>query len=266
VDLSGAGNATARASIFAGADPETVSGVTATALYRMDNDAGADAKGSFDLTAVNSPTAQNNLLVLRDQVGTYHLRATTSAPTWSASAFSNRGGAVFTAASSQFLVHEAAPVTAAPFQVYAVAMSTSATASTGVVWLGDKDVATDHWRLAMSGNTGGDPVGFSALDTSTADTTTSTGYTANTTHLLWGMETSNVSRAVRIDGGSEGTNTTDLSPDGSDRVAIGGFLDSTPTNFHGGDIGAVWLKDSTDVTDRADAHEWVETQFGLTLP
>lgn len=268
VDLSGAGQASNRSAIFAGADPEVVTSTTATALYHFDNDNGADAKGSFDLTASGSPTAQNNLIVMRDKSGGgYHLRATTSAPTWSSTAFSNRGGASFASASSQFLVCESTPVTAAPFQVYGVATTTDAAASQNVVWIGDKDAADQFWGLEFRGSVANDPVGFFAqAGATTAEAQTSSGYSTSTTHLLWGLEASSTSRAARIDGASEGTNTTSAAPTGADRIALGFRADTSPNAYLGGTFGAGALLNTDSVAERSDFHAYYETEFGLTLP
>lgn len=268
-DLSGAGQASVRAAIFNGEDPETASGVTATAYYAMDNDAGADSSGNgYDLTASGSPTAQNNLIVLRDQSGNgHHVRATTAAPTWSADACGGRGG--YVQGTSTFLVGESAPATAAPFQVYVVAKAPDATADHGLVWLGDKDAADDYWALLLAGAQTGDPVRFVASDSSAANADTSSGYSADTLSLLWALEASATSRAARLDGASEGTNTTDTTPDGADRIGIGGLLDSTPGTYaaSGTEIGHVVLLDTDSVAERPQFHAYYETEFpDLTLP
>lgn len=265
-DLSGAENAGKRQRIFNGGDPEVEAGVTATALYHFDNDNGADAKGLYDLTPVNAPSGQNNLIVLRDKKkNTYHVRATTSAPTWDSTLYNSRGGAAFDASLSQFMTCEATPVAAAPFQVYAIASANSNAEANGLFWLGDKDVNADYWHLRLAGTTTGDPIQLRVADGSVSVASTSSGYTAGTTHLVWAIESSNISRAIRVDGTNEGTDTTDLSPDGADRIGLGGTLDLTPDVFHNGSIGICWLKNSTQVGDRNLVHNWINREFGTNI-
>lgn len=225
----------------------------------------------WDLTSTTYvSTSGSNVTGVTDRSGNGHdlnvISAT--APTFNATRFgASLGGVDFVAASSTFLARNSAPVTAAPFQVYVIARSNNVTTLYFPFFLGDKDVATDYWGAGFAGATANDPVAWQVADTSTSTAITSTGYTAGTTRLIWCLETSSVSRAVRLDGAGEGTNTTDLSPDNADRVGLGALLDSTPTNYLDGSIAEVVLLNTSSTADRANFHDYFERRgYGLTLP
>lgn len=265
-DWSGAGNATARNNFLTnGCDPESSAclGINATARWLFDN-AATDSRGSYDLTATNSPTAQNKVLALYNRVTanpTYVARATASAsaPTWSASAMGGVGGAVFASASSQFLVCSTTPVTAAPLQAYCAALSNNVTAHYKVVSICDSSSTTNAFALTFKGDTAGDPVRWSAI-AAVADT--SSGYSASTVALLWGLETSSTSRSVEINGSSTGTDTTSATPASIDRIGLGYLAVSAPGNYLDGEIGFALLMDTASTTDQAAIEAWSTTTFG----
>lgn len=264
-DLSGAGNATIRQEIFNGADPLVAARGVCTLIehYPMEDASGASFTGNFDLTPNGTPTATNKVLVVRDKSGGgYNFKATTSPPTYDATLYSNRGGAAFASASSQFLVCESTPVTAAPFQVYAVARN-AGTNQGAVFWLGDKDSTADFWDLEFRG--GGAAIGWRSDDSAGVLAETSAGYSSATTYLLWGQESSATSRAVEINGESQGTNTTDTTPDNADRIGLGGFLDSTPAVYLNGSIGFVLLLNTDSTAQQAVMEAWVADEFGITM-
>lgn len=268
VDLTG--DAATRNAILGGADPITACGLTIDdvyAYYAMDNDGGADSSpNAYNLTAQGAPSPRNYLFALRDQSANgVNLRATTGAPTWDATAFSNRGGAVFNG-TSQFLVRDAAPIAAAPIQAYGVAESSSLAADQGVFWLGDKDAGNQWWTLMFNGVNPGDPVAWYVETGAGVAAFSSTGYSANTPHLLWGIEAASNNREVELDGAGNGTNGTNLTPVGVDRVGLGAYLDSSPSNYLSGQIGAVLLLDTASIAEQSDMFAWVEDQFGIVLP
>lgn len=282
VDLSGAGNATKRANIFKGADPVLEAGLTygnltasgaQGAAWKLDNALTDSGPGGYTLTAVNSPTAQNNLIVVRDQTSSaFHLRAFTGtqAPTWSSSSFSNHGGGVFSAASSQHLRRDVAPpVTAAPIQAYSGAMSTSDSTQQSVLWLGDKDSASDHFfEQSFRGDVASDPIRWTTDDASnTSHATTSTGFSASTSCLLWGLEMSATSRAAELNGSGAGTNTTSTTPTAGnlDSLVIGcrGAGSSAPV---AGQVGAVLLLNTSSTSQQSQIEDWFETNLGISIP
>lgn len=225
----------------------------------------------WDLTSTTYvSTSGSNVTGVTDRSGNGHdlnvISAT--APTFNSTRFGAAlGGVDFVAGSSTFLARNSAPVTAAPFQVYVVARSSSITAFQSAFWLGDKDQTAQDWAAAFRGDVASDPINWGARAgggfTSAA---TSTGYTANTTRLMWGLETSSTSRAVRLDGAGEGTNTSSLAPAGADRVGVGAMLDSTPSNYLDGSIAEVVLLNTASTADRTAFHTYFAARYGITIP
>lgn len=234
----------------------------------------ADADGLvawWDLTSTTYVSVSgSNVTGVTDRSGNGHDLNVISAtpPTFNATAFgASVGGVDFVAASSTYLLRESAPVAAAPFQIYMVAIGSDATVAGTPFWLGDKDAAADAWYVNFSGTTGGDPVTLTVADNPTfASADTTTGFTANATHLVWFLETSSTSRAIRIDGAGEGTNTTDSSPDTADRIGLGAYTPNTPASFFSGSIAEVVIINTDSVADRASFHTYFADKYGITLP
>jgi len=152
---------------------------------------------------------------------------------------------LFDDASSQFLEVDAAGVTAAPLTGTSWFNSNDATAAQAAFDLADKDVDTDEWLFAIRGDVGGDPVDFIARDGATGTASSSTGYTANTWHHGAAIERSATDRSSFIDGGSEGTDATTVSPNNIDRTSIGRRGKATPGAYFSGQLAeaAIWNVD-----------------------
>ena len=144
----------------------------------------------------------------------------------------------FVAASLQSLFVNSTPVVAHPFSMSCWFNSVDVSATQILMWLGDKDVTADYWRIMLLG---GDLVA-DAVDGTVARATTTSGYSINTWHHALGVFTSSASRDIFIDGGSIGSNTSVRSPDNADRIAIGVSADSTPGGYMDGLITdvAIW--------------------------
>lgn len=270
-DLSGAGNANLRAAIFAGADPVRASAGVATLIahYPMQDASGASQSGLYDLTPANSPTATSKLLVARDQSGNgRHVRATTSAPTYSTSQGNGQGGGAFASASSQFLTFDGSVPTAAPFQVFAVARSTTTAARGNVWWLGDKDSSNDSWSLEFDGTntlgTGDDRVVFTAFD-AIVNSISGTTYTADTDYVTWALESSSTSRAVQVNGANQATGSTDLSPDNADRFSLGRYAASSPSVYLDGQIHYVILQTTSSTSGKRAIEQFLGKAYNITL-
>lgn len=262
---SGSGpSAGQRTTIFAGGDPSVV-GDTKLAKWGLDNALTDDSGSGYTLSASgDSVTAQNKILCLRDRTGNgYHLLATTSAPTWSASACGGAGGAVFTAASSQFLVCNSTPVTAAPFQVYAAANSSSTTAAQVVLSIANSAAAYNAWALQFRGDVANDPVRwYSFPGSGNAFADTSSGFASSTNYLLWGRESSSTSRSSELNGGSTGTNTDSASPSSANSIGMGVLRGSPGTQFLGGQIGFALVLNTSSTSDQASIEAWSTSTFG----
>ena len=149
---------------------------------------------------------------------------------------------LFNDVTPDFLQIDQAVVTGPPFSVSAWARSDDLTIHQSVFWIGDKDVADQQLTLRVDGLTGGDPIVMRALAGDASGAFTSSGYSANTWHHIFGSTASSSDRSAYIDGGSKGTNAETIAPSGIDRTTIGMSGDSTPSRGMSGDIAhvAVW--------------------------
>jgi len=173
---------------------------------------------------------------------------------------------LFDDAASDYLRIEQAVLSAAPFAVACWCNIDDDTANSQLLFMGDKDVTNDYFSLgarraalnntiyANSWQSGEGGIGGLAE--------TSTSYTTNTWHHACGIWASSTDRRALIDGGSKGTNATDVTPINLDRTSIGIMDDSTPSTPASGHIAemAIWdLSDWPGATggDKADAFEIV---------
>lgn len=112
----------------------------------------------------------------------------------------------------------------------------------GLVFTGDKDI-DNHWHVLFCGNTT-----VSAITRSDAVTSGRANATAVFSTNVWhhgaGVWTSATNRAVFYDGGNKGTNATNVSISGEDRVAIGNFLDLNPSSPFSGLLAEVAMWDA----------------------
>ena len=148
-------------------------------------------------------------------------------------------GILFDDASSQYLQRDSAPVTDAPFAMLCWGNCDDQTDDCCLVSIGDKDSATEWWAATLRGGLANDPLRFYAIDGTTGYVDTTGPFTANTWEHYCAVEAASNSRLVYINGGAEGTSSTEKSPDGADRVAVGRTADSTPGDYMSGTIAEV---------------------------
>ncbi len=149
---------------------------------------------------------------------------------------------LFDDAATEYLELDSAPLTAYPFTMSCRFYSDDITANQTLCFIGDKDSETDFWRLAVLGAVGGDPIALQSNDGTTERADTSTGFSVNTWHHACGVAVSATDRSCFIDGGSEGTSTTSITPAGSDRISVGRGGKLTPNFYMSGRIAelGVW--------------------------
>mgnify|MGYP001606118903 CR=1 FL=1 len=146
---------------------------------------------------------------------------------------------LFASASSQRFDKDVGIVTEAPFTMMCWFMALDVTSAFVLMWLGDKDAAADFFTLSAAGHVAGDPVRATARNGGTSfAAATTTGYTANVWYHAAGAWASSASRAAYINGGSKGTETTNVVPAGVDRFRIGGNGDSSPDDYFNGRLAA----------------------------
>lgn len=166
----------------------------------------------------------------------------------------------FDALSSEYLEIDQAVVIVPPFTVAAWFYCTDDANKNTIVFLGDKDDERQMFALRASGDETGDPV--SILAYSTADhiayAHTSSGYSVNTWHHACAVVASSTDRSVFIDGGSEGTNTDEVTPNNLDRTSVGRCGDSSPGYYFAGNVAevAIWNVALTDAEVALLAAKW----------
>jgi hypothetical protein len=117
-------------------------------------------------------------------------------------------------------------------------------ASQVLVSVADRHVQQDFWVLQARGNVEGNPVrAVSAGTEGFANASTLSGYSANTWHHGLAVFADSDDRRVYIDGGSKGTDNTDITTLAIDTFAIGRLCDSTPGGYTSGRICEVGIWD-----------------------
>ena len=143
---------------------------------------------------------------------------------------------------------EVAPVTAAPITMCCWFRPPTATISASLMFLGDKDVTSHYFAVRAQGATAGDPVAAFTAAGGFANASTSTGFSANVWNHAAGVFAASNDRRAYLNGGGKGTNTTNRTPSGVDRVRIGRLGDSTPSADYTGRIAeaTIWNVALTD--------------------
>ncbi len=99
---------------------------------------------------------------------------------------------------------------------------------------------TNYFAMVARGDVGGDPLHIFAQVVAVGNATTSTGYSANTQHHGTSRQISATSRNVRLDGGGQGGNTTNVTPTGQDTITLT-VLNNVALSDSGGAIDYAWI-------------------------
>jgi hypothetical protein len=145
----------------------------------------------------------------------------------------------FQVASSQSLSALTAVISGPPFSVSCWFKLDSTSDSMSLVSVSNFNSAFEYFRLAYIPGTGlaaHTQSGTPSLAVATASPS------ASAWHHAGGVWASSSSKACYLDGGNKGTDTTNMSPSGVDRTAIGALLRSSNPAYSTGEIAevAVW--------------------------
>lgn len=154
----------------------------------------------------------------------------------------------FTAASSHYLQRSSAVVSGVPLTMACWFNSSSATLAQFLMSIG-ASASEDYFTLVARGDTGGDPMGAAVRSVATSAVANSTtGYSTGVWHHAAAVFTSSTSRAAFLDGGSKGTDATNLTPSGMALTGVGRLSRLTPTGYTSGMIAeaAIWSAALTD--------------------
>lgn len=127
------------------------------------------------------------------------------------------------------------PLTATPFTISCWGLYDTGALDMSLVSIGDADTSNNYWMLWFNDSSGtvyGSVRAIAGGGPGNANTTTTC--TLGKWHHLAGVFRSSTYRAVYLDGGGLGTDTTNLTPTGVDNVTIGATPVATPTlNLYG---------------------------------
>jgi len=146
--------------------------------------------------------------------------------------------------SSQYLIRSSAVVTAAPWTIAAWFNTDDGTSDQGIFAICD----TSAWQWSMLYARGTASRTVAVSNTAGIFATTGT-YSADAWHHACHVETSSTSRAVYLDGGGKGTNTSSTAPTGIDNATVGcRALGNGVYNYFSGAIAeaAIWNAALTD--------------------
>ena len=129
---------------------------------------------------------------------------------------------LFDDASSEYLYDsDTALVTAPPFSV-SLWMYSDDAAKDQALFFTKANAQSRYFGLFAVGSAAGDPIYCTAREEGINEhAITTSGFSANTWHHIMGVWASATDRRVFIDGGSKGTNTTDVVPSGVNETWIG---------------------------------------------
>lgn len=149
--------------------------------------------------------------------------------------------------SSQYMLTSTTPVTAVPLTIACWANLPNVTTRYALMSVSDSGGDNNYFRLEAAGDVAGDPIRVSTVNTSTVTAATSTSFTASTWFHACGVFAGVASRAVYLNGGGVGTNSSSLTPTSIDRIGIGVLAKSTLANHISGSIAecAIWNIDLT---------------------
>jgi len=149
----------------------------------------------------------------------------------------------FTSVSSQYL-SSLFSISPYPLTIACWFNAENTTANHALVYIG-LSTSTSRFLLSAAGAVTNDPISFDVIATgggASQQANTTTGYNANTWSHACGVATSSNLRAVYLNGGANGTNTTSVTPSTPNRLTIGSRLATgIPGIFLDGSIAEVGI-------------------------
>lgn len=148
----------------------------------------------------------------------------------------------FESTSSQYLNNANGIVSNFPLTMACWFKSENAAITQTLLSVGTAGSANHRHTLSAAGAVASDPITLLSQTTSGGTATSTTGYTVGTWHHAVGVVISATDRRAYIDGGSEGTSVTNLTPAGMNSTYIGARQAVAVTAFMDGFIAeaAIW--------------------------
>ena len=142
--------------------------------------------------------------------------------------------------SGQYLTRSGSPVTAEPFTLACWYVTSSATADQALISLAPN--SGNYHLLALGGTAGGDPVSAVSFDGSAGVAEATAAFSTGVWQQACGVFAATNDRRVYMNGGNEGTDTTDISVGTLTTARIGYSADSSPQYYLAGNVAeaAIW--------------------------
>ena len=165
---------------------------------------------------------------------------------------------LFDDAQSEYLQIDQAVLTGLPLAMVCFFNTNDMASSQTLMNIVDKNVEDQGFFLFL--HTSIDIVAAGSYGGDWSHASSSISYSVNTWHHACGLFVSDTDRRAFIDGGSKGTDATDITPVGLDRTCIGRNADSSPNNYMSGMIAEAAIWDLTNWpgatnADKADNFE-----------
>lgn len=159
---------------------------------------------------------------------------------------------LFDNASSQYLNNAAALVTAYPWSFSGWFYSDDAAQGSQTLFsIGDISVTDQFWQVFLGVSGVPTFIRFRSKSGPSNDADTTIAWVANTWHHVLAVATSATSRAVYLDGGSKGTNTTPSTPSGVDETRISRLCYSSDAGYFSGRLAEFMLWNAALTDDDA---------------
>lgn len=149
---------------------------------------------------------------------------------------------------SEYLEHNSPLVTAVPLTMACWFQTHSASLNSNLVGLFDLSVPQSRFMMQVRPSDGDIIRCFATEGAASGSALSTSSWSINTWHHACGVFASSTDRRAFLDGGSKGTDATDVTPTGIDRLSLGRSGDSTPGAYLKGYLAevAVWAGALTD--------------------
>jgi len=163
-----------------------------------------------------------------------------------------------------------AVLSAVPLAMVCWFNSDSLTTTQCLMSITDDTSENNQFSLDLHGTVGGDPVSAQVKSVGgAARADSSSGYSADTWHSACAIFVSSTDRRAFIDGGSKGTNNTDITPADLNVTSIGALVRATTHNYISGNIAEAAIYDlsvwpGATASDKADNFEKILPSLAKT--
>lgn len=189
-------------------------------------------------------------------------------PVWTSGAINGLPALLFDDAASQVLESSTPAVSTAPFTVLCAAQPDTTSGSLIAFAISDKDSQTDRFRLYFSNGSNVIWQGLDPTPGTGGESSSDSGYSANTTYVCTGREVSSTSRFVYLNGTAGSENTDDRTPANVDVTTVGARRSSSSSwvGFFSGYIAEIAVfNEALSTLNRTRLEQYMADKWGVTL-